>query len=113
MSLVVREVSLRIVSSSAMGSDNQRRSLAAALGSKASAWVCVQFNVSAAVLFAALGRGVRIQRLVRAIAGDAEARAWKAVFIHQVLFHSVRALTRELHVIAALPGGIGITLDIY
>src|SRR5579864_8538492 len=81
-SLVVREVSFRIVSNSAMVVPYS--GLLARIG--------VQLNVCPPVFLAAFGRGIRVQGLVRAVAGDTEARSGETVFFHQVLLHGIGAL---------------------
>src|ERR1044071_131456 len=127
-SLVVREVSFRIVSNSVIGflrGLKPRDQILVvrpmlrllAIMSTHSIYVSlarigVQLDVCPPVFLAAFGRCIRVQGFVRAVAGDPEARSREAVFFHQVLLYGVGALARKLHVVAALAGGISVAFNI-
>src|SRR5579864_4917681 len=101
-SLVVREVSFRIVSNSAM----------VVLYSGLLTRIGIQLNVCPPIFLAAFWCCVRVQGLIGAIPGDPEARSREAVFFHQVLLYGIGTLARELHVVAALAGRVSIAFDI-
>src|SRR5438270_13165308 len=92
--LVLRAVSLRIVKSSAMQSDlrlqlvcrwrNHSHRMVYLLSG-----ICVQLDVSPAILLATVCGCIVIQRFIRPVADGTHARAREAVLLHQVLLNGV------------------------